>query len=379
MVGAELGDEVGGVLGSVDGKGAGDDEEGLRELADGELFAGADGDGEFFEVDVEGSFDGTAAGDDRAGFEGAFDGGQGVVHRALHFVELVVVAAAEDDGGRGEGPGAFNEDAFVVGDLFLSDFVGVAEGAGVEFLVAVEVGEGGGEGRAGGFGDAAQVFFFAAPDCHGAFFDELLEAEVVDAFGGEDDVGAGFEDHVDAFEDHGGFAGADGFELLGVVDRDVDAEFHAFFLEVHVQAGDAGVGDAGFHGLGGDGTVEGIAFEEDGLEGGCAVRFEDVDGFDGVFHFAARVGGLDGLHGVNGHVGEKGRIGSDDFAGHGRFSDVEKRFSAKSLDFDTDVFGHVLHSFAEGKAVACYYCCGMDAGFHEFVCTAEELSCDNDY
>lgn len=41
VVGAELGDEVGGVFGGVDGEGAGDDEEGLCELADGELFAGA--------------------------------------------------------------------------------------------------------------------------------------------------------------------------------------------------------------------------------------------------------------------------------------------------------------------------------------------------
>ena len=41
MVGAELGDEVGGVFGGVDSEGAGDDEEGLGEFADGKLFAGA--------------------------------------------------------------------------------------------------------------------------------------------------------------------------------------------------------------------------------------------------------------------------------------------------------------------------------------------------
>lgn len=41
MDGAELGDEVGGIFCCVDGEGAGDDEEGLGEFADGELFAGA--------------------------------------------------------------------------------------------------------------------------------------------------------------------------------------------------------------------------------------------------------------------------------------------------------------------------------------------------
>ena len=52
MVGAELGDEVGGVFCCVDGEGAGDDEEGLGEFANGELFPGSDCDGKFFEVDV---------------------------------------------------------------------------------------------------------------------------------------------------------------------------------------------------------------------------------------------------------------------------------------------------------------------------------------
>ena len=38
---AELGDEVRGVFGGVDREGAGDDEKGLSEFADGELFARA--------------------------------------------------------------------------------------------------------------------------------------------------------------------------------------------------------------------------------------------------------------------------------------------------------------------------------------------------
>ncbi len=52
MVRAELSDEIGRVFGGVDGEGAGDNEEGLGEFADGELFARPDCDGEFFEVDM---------------------------------------------------------------------------------------------------------------------------------------------------------------------------------------------------------------------------------------------------------------------------------------------------------------------------------------
>ena len=234
MVGAELGDEVGGVFCGVNGEGAGDDEEGLREFADGELFAGTDCDGEFFEVDVEGCFDRAAAWDDGAAFEGAFDGGEGVVDGALHFVEVVVVGAAEDDGGGGVDSGAFDEDAFVIGDAFLGDFVSVAEGGGFEFLVAVEVREGGDEGCASCFGYAAEVFFFAAANSYGAFFNKLFEAKIVYAFCGEDDVGAGFEDHVDSFHDHAGLSLANLFKLFGVVDCDVDAELHSLFLQIHI-------------------------------------------------------------------------------------------------------------------------------------------------
>ena len=93
---------------------------------------------------------------------------------ALHFIEVVVVGAAEDDGGRGVYFGAFDEDAFIIGDAFLEDFVSVAEGGGFEFLVAVEVREGGDQGSASCFGYAAEVFFFAAANGHGAFFDELF-------------------------------------------------------------------------------------------------------------------------------------------------------------------------------------------------------------
>ena len=106
----------------------------------------------------------------------------------------------------------------------------MAEGSGFEFLVAVEVGEGGDEGRACCFRYPAEIFFLAAADGHGAFFDELFEAEIVYAFCGEHDIRAGFKDHVDALHDHTGFSLANLFELLWVVDCDVDAEFHALFL-----------------------------------------------------------------------------------------------------------------------------------------------------
>ena len=41
---------------------------------------------------------------------------------------------------------------------------------------------------------------------------------------------------------------SDGLELLGIIDRDVDAEVHALLRQVHIETGDLGASDAGFHG-----------------------------------------------------------------------------------------------------------------------------------
>ncbi|RDA84127.1 hypothetical protein CP532_0101 [Ophiocordyceps camponoti-leonardi (nom. inval.)] len=65
----QLRHQLGRVLGRVDGQRLGHDEEGLRELADRQLLAGADRPGELLEVDVEGRLDGAAAGDDAAALE----------------------------------------------------------------------------------------------------------------------------------------------------------------------------------------------------------------------------------------------------------------------------------------------------------------------
>jgi hypothetical protein len=46
--------------------------------------------------------------------------------------------------------------------------------------------------------DVAQVGLGAAAHGNSAGLDEVLERVVVDALGGQDDVGAGLEDHLDA-------------------------------------------------------------------------------------------------------------------------------------------------------------------------------------
>lgn len=40
---------------------------------------------------------------------------------------------------------------------------------------------------------------------------------------------------------------ADSFELLGVINRDVNSKVHSSLHKVHVETSDLGIGDFGFH------------------------------------------------------------------------------------------------------------------------------------
>ncbi|KAI4215928.1 MAG: hypothetical protein LQ349_009136, partial [Xanthoria aureola] len=210
------------------------------------------------------------------------------------------------------------------------------------------VAERGNEGSACGFGDAPEIFLLRTADSHGALFDEELEDKVVDALGGEEDVCAGLEDHGHALSDDRSLPGTNLFELRGVVDGDVDTELHALLLEIHIQHGDLGVGNASLHGLRGNGTVERIAFDEYRFGSRGTMRFEDVYSFDGILDFTTIVGGFHRLHCVHNEIGKEVAIGSDDLGRHRGFSDVDKRLSTKRLDFGTDILRHVLDSFPEG-------------------------------
>ncbi len=63
----------------------------------------------------------------------------------------------------------------------------------LELLVAVEIGKGADQGGSGGLRYPPQILLLAPPHCHGTLLNEVLEAEVVDALCGHDDVGASLQ------------------------------------------------------------------------------------------------------------------------------------------------------------------------------------------
>lgn len=96
VVGAQLRDEIGGVLGGVDGQTLGYDEKRVGELGDGELFARAHRRGEVLQIDGQRRLDTAAARHQLPRLEHTLDHAQRVMYRTLHLVAVVVVRAAQD-------------------------------------------------------------------------------------------------------------------------------------------------------------------------------------------------------------------------------------------------------------------------------------------
>jgi hypothetical protein len=86
---------------------------------------------------------------------------------------------------------------------------------------------------------------------------------------------------------------SDLFEILGVVDLNVDTELHSELVEVHVEASDLSILDSHGHLLGDSVALSGISLDESGFQGGLSVALGDLDGLQGVFIFAGTADGFD--------------------------------------------------------------------------------------
>jgi hypothetical protein len=126
----------------------------------------------------------------------------------------------------------------------------VTQARGFERLFPLEVGERADKRRPGSLGDPLQVFLSTPPDSHGTGLDKLLEDEVVDPLGREDDVGTGRQDFLDTLDGNLGFLSSDGLDLVRVVDLDVNAEMHSLLGQVDVETSDLGSRYSLLHGCG---------------------------------------------------------------------------------------------------------------------------------
>jgi hypothetical protein len=181
----------------------------------------------------------------------------------LHLIQHVIVGTSQDDGTRVNNLGSLNKNEFVIRDSLLDDLVGKSERRGLESLFALEIGERGDESCTGCFCDTAEILFATSANSHSTGLDELLETEIVDSLGSQNDVGACGKNLADTLESDLGFADrsamsttmsarntplADFLELVRVIDGDMYSKMHALLSEVDIEARNLGASDAGLHG-----------------------------------------------------------------------------------------------------------------------------------
>jgi hypothetical protein len=118
----------------------------------------------------------------------------------------LTVRSAEDDRTRADDLCPLDEDQLVVANPFLHHLVRRPEVPRLERLLPFEVGQTRHERRARRFRDPAQVLLLAPPDGHRARLDKLFQAQVVDTFRRQDDVGSRREDLADPLDRNVGLA-----------------------------------------------------------------------------------------------------------------------------------------------------------------------------
>ena len=374
----ELGNQVSGVLGGVHGEDLGDDEESFGELSDSELLAGAEGTGEVVEVDGEGDLNGTTSSDEGVRLEDTLGDAEGVVDGALNLFEEVLVGTT-DDNGLGTGVGhAFEEHVFPVSDSSLLDLGAGSEVLGAVDLLTIHIGEGDNDGGTSLLGNTAQVGLLDSADGNNTSLNEVLEGEIVDTAGAENDVGAGLDDLLASLLADVHLSLSDFVKVVGVLNENLHSHLETELVEVEVNAGNLGVLHNLGHALGGASGLNGVAVDKLGLPGGLSVCLEDVNGLDGVLGLTLGVGGLDVVHGLDNHTGEEVGLGAEKLGAHGGLGGVEDGILTEGVGLDTALLLDKSDGLLEGKTVTRHNRSGVNLVLHQLVGSLQELSGEDD-
>jgi hypothetical protein len=201
----------------------------------------------------------------------------------------------------------------------------------------------------------------------------FVPTDVINALRGEDDIGTGVEEEFDAFLGDIRFALANVCQLGGIAHHHLHSECQLHLAQVDVEQSDLGVLDEGGHTLSGAGAVECIPVDELGFLERLAVRLEDVDGLDGVFHFALVVDGADGADGVHSELGKEGRFPSNDLARHRRTCGIEDAFHSKVLHLARHGVRNEFARLAFGQVQPRDHQRWVHTTLHQFVCLLQQL------
>lgn len=145
---------------------------------------------------------------------------------------------------------------------------------------------------------------------------------------------------------------SDLFEVLGVIDDELDTHLHFEFVQVHVEASNFGVLNSQRHLLRDSGHLQSVTLDQFTFQRALTVALLDLDGLKGVFVFTGGTDLSNPVHGVNDQFTEQTAftiyisekclkflcLRSNDLGRHGGLGSIDEGFSADNIDFNSQVF-----------------------------------------
>ena len=169
----------------------------------------------------------------------------------------LTICTTKNDRTRANDFGPLDQNQLIIANPLLHNLLSLSQISTLERLIAIQIGQAGNHCCACCFRDSTQVFLLATTYGHGSCFDKFLEAQVVNSFCCEDDIGSCREDFAHALDRdiclavgvkdirrccqrralmrparHVSWHSplANGLELFRIIDCDVNAEVHTSFL-----------------------------------------------------------------------------------------------------------------------------------------------------
>jgi len=230
---------------------------------------------------------------------------------ALNFVKEEIIGTTDNDGLGGCVLHALEEHVLPVTDAAFFDEIALTEVLGLVGLITLEISERGDNSSSSVGGDTAEIGLVNAPDGNDTSLDEVLQGEVINTTGAEDNIGTGGDNLLAALFANVHLSLSDLVEVIGVLNENLDAHLESKLVEDEVNEGDLAVLEDLGHALGRAGSFDGVSIDEGGLFAGHTVGFEEMDGFDVALGLSVLVGPLNVDHGFDDHVCEEITFGSE--------------------------------------------------------------------
>lgn len=301
------------------------------------------------------------------------------MERSLNFLKEEVISTSQNNGLSSGLSHTFEEHVFPVTDSLLINLFASSKARGIEALFSLNIGQRNNDFTAGVVGDSLEIVLWDSSDGNAAGLNEILESEVINTSGAQDDVGTCVDQHLAPLLADIKLSLSDLIEGLWIMNEDLDSHGQSIFVQVEINKGDFGICDGFWHALGGSSGLNSVSVNKHGLLGGHSVSLQNVDGLDWVLGLSGVVDSLDSLHSVDSHISEEVALSIEELGRHRSFGGIDQGLSSESVDFDGQVALDVLDGLLQGKSVTSHDRGWMNVVLDKLVTSSQEFGGkDND-